>query len=163
MADTLKILLYAWRDGGSASSKIRLDFDGGTGTEFSSLPTSPPSTPNIDVAVTVPNTGTGVVTSGILLGDLNGTAGTISAFANGPTARFEDGGDSSWYNLEPDVVDSNSPAISAIPSGLRQRDLALKSTPFSVVLSGTTTTDGTWGAVSEYFDLWVAPYVSGVA
>lgn len=153
--DKCKLPIYAWRSGGSAASKVRLSVESINGTAFSGLPTSQPASCNVTLECQAP-AGEQAHTFTVQ-GD--GAGGTVYVYVSGPTFHYEPP-DASWYAMSPNQVDANSPATMLIPSGLRQRDEALKAMPIPVYVSGSTNANGSWGD-ADTFDAYTPAFISG--
>jgi hypothetical protein len=157
MSDTARFYVKAWRVNGSAASKVRLVVGSQTGPAASGLPTSAPSGCNVDLSCPLPAGCPGTVVRCSLQAD-PAASGTVFVAANGATFRFVPP-DPSWVVIAPTAVDANSPCTCAIPSGLVQRDEALKAVPLTVIASGSASVSGTWTTAAA-FDVFIPAYAT---
>ena len=157
MSDTARFYVQAWRTNGSASSRIRLVVGSQSGPAVSGLPTAAPTGCNVDLTCPLPSGCPGTVVRCSVQAD-PAASGTVSFAANGATFRLVPP-DPSWVAIAPTAVDANSPCTCLIPSGLVQRDEALKAVPLTVVASGSAAVSGSWTTAAS-FDVYVPAYAT---
>lgn len=153
MSDTAKLLVKARRSGGSAASRLRLAVGSQTGPAVSGLPTSDAGY-NADLSCPLPAGCPGTAVTVAVQADPCVSGASVVVEANGATFRIV-APDPSWIVVPPRSVAANAPSTYLIPSGLNQRDNALKSTPVAVSLSGVAATSGTWTTVGSF--AWLVP------
>ncbi|MEN6633822.1 MAG: hypothetical protein ABFD84_15435 [Candidatus Polarisedimenticolia bacterium] len=153
MSDLAKMLVKARRSGGSSASRVRLVVGSQSGPAVSGLPTSD-SGYNVDLSCPLPTGCPGTAVTVAVQGDPCVSGASVVVEAGGATFRLAPP-DPSWVVIAPRSVAANAPSTYLIPSGLVQRDNALKGAPVSASISGVAATSGTWTTVGSF--VWLVP------